>query len=82
MCITPVSLVRVADGRLIVPFPPRASGHVDRFSDFMVKDVETGDCYRADHLLADHIERLLADPKCPPEKAKEYQADLNQVWLH
>ena len=29
----------------------RASGHVDRFADCMVKDVKTGDCYRADHLL-------------------------------
>ena len=29
----------------------RASGHVDRFTDYMVKDVKTGECYRADHLL-------------------------------
>lgn len=29
----------------------RASGHVDRFSDIMVKDAKTGDCFRADHLL-------------------------------
>ena len=29
----------------------RTSGHVDRFADYMVKDVKTGDCYRADHLL-------------------------------
>ena len=29
----------------------RASGHVDRFADCMVKDVKTGDCFRADHLL-------------------------------
>ena len=29
----------------------RASGHVDRFTDVMVRDVKTGDCYRADHLL-------------------------------
>ena len=33
----------------------RASGHVDRFADFMVKDVKTGDCYRADHLLEGHL---------------------------
>lgn len=32
----------------------RASGHVDRFADYMVKDVKTGDCYRADHLLEGH----------------------------
>jgi glycyl-tRNA synthetase len=29
----------------------RASGHVDRFCDIMVKDTKTGDCIRADHLL-------------------------------
>lgn len=29
----------------------RASGHVDRFADFMVKDVKTGECFRADHLI-------------------------------
>ena len=29
----------------------RASGHVDRFADYMVKDVKTGECFRADHLI-------------------------------
>ena len=29
----------------------KTSGHVDRFTDLMVKDVETGDCYRADKIL-------------------------------
>jgi glycyl-tRNA synthetase len=29
----------------------RTSGHVDRFTDLMVKDTVTGDCLRADHLL-------------------------------
>lgn len=29
----------------------RASGHVDRFADYMVKDVKTGECFRADHLV-------------------------------
>ena len=29
----------------------KASGHVDRFSDLMCKDVKTLDCFRADHLL-------------------------------
>jgi glycyl-tRNA synthetase len=36
------------------------SGHVERFTDNMVKDVKTGECYRADKLLEDHIEDLLA----------------------
>jgi len=29
----------------------RASGHVERFADFMVKDVKSGECFRADHLI-------------------------------
>lgn len=35
-----------------VPFyVPRTSGHVDKFADYMVKDVKNGECFRADHLL-------------------------------
>ena len=37
----------------------KTSGHVDKFSDLMVKDSKTGDCLRADHLLENHIDRLL-----------------------
>ena len=29
----------------------KASGHVDRFNDLMMKDVKTLECFRADHLL-------------------------------
>lgn len=29
----------------------RTSGHVEKFADFMVKDVKNGECFRADHLL-------------------------------
>ena len=35
------------------------SGHVERFTDLMVKDPETGECYRADKLLEDAIDNLL-----------------------
>ena len=38
----------------------KTSGHVDRFFDFQVKDLETGTCHRADHLLEGHIDDLLA----------------------
>ncbi len=37
----------------------RASGHVDRFIDWMVKDVKTGECFRADHFIKNHAEALL-----------------------
>jgi len=37
----------------------KTSGHVDRFTDLMVKDPETGECFRADKLLEDAIDSLL-----------------------
>ena len=39
----------------------KTSGHVDRFTDLMVKDPETGECFRADKLLEDAIDNLLED---------------------
>ena len=48
----------------------KASGHVERFTDFMVSDVKTGDCYRADHLLEHALEAFLEDKKQPADKAK------------
>ena len=50
----------------------RASGHVDRFTDFMVTDTLTGDCHRADHLLKAALEALLDDAKSglTPEKRR------------
>jgi len=39
----------------------KTSGHVDRFTDLMVKDPETGECFRADKLLEDTIDTLLED---------------------
>ena len=56
---------------------------MDRFSDFMVKDEVTGECFRADHLLEDVMETLVSDPKGPPEKRDEYQLISAKVYtLH
>ncbi|KAM0984690.1 hypothetical protein EV2_012468 [Malus domestica] len=50
----------------------KASGHVDRFTDLMVKDEKNGNCYRADHLLRDFCtEKLQKDLNIAEEKAKE-----------
>lgn len=38
-----------------------ASGHVERFTDFMVQDALTKECHRADHLLEDALETALRD---------------------
>ncbi|CAI5742398.1 unnamed protein product [Peronospora destructor] len=37
----------------------KTSGHVDRFTDLMVKCTKSGECYRADKLLEDHVENYL-----------------------
>mmetsp|Transcript_6700 Transcript_6700/g.18764 ORF Transcript_6700/g.18764 Transcript_6700/m.18764 type:complete len:690 (+) Transcript_6700:167-2236(+) len=59
----------------------KASGHVERFTDFMITDVKTGDCHRADHLLEDVLEKLLEDTKEPltPERRKEVKQILAEV---
>ncbi|XP_074569150.1 glycine--tRNA ligase, mitochondrial 1-like [Curcuma longa] len=49
-----------------------ASGHVDKFTDLMVKDEKIGTCYRADHLLKDYCkEELEKDLTLSADKAAE-----------
>ncbi|CAF0851964.1 unnamed protein product [Adineta ricciae] len=57
----------------------KASGHVDRFADFMVKDVKTGECFRADHLIEAQLERLLKAKDINPEKKAEIERLLPQI---
>ena len=38
----------------------KASGHVERFADLMVKDKVTGSCFRLDHLIKSSLQKLLA----------------------
>jgi glycyl-tRNA synthetase len=48
----------------LTPYPVlKASGHVDKFEDLMVKDLKTGECFRADKLLEDFIDNLLTKDK-------------------
>ncbi|CAN6248417.1 unnamed protein product [Urochloa humidicola] len=55
----------------------KASGHVDKFTDLMVKDEKTGNCYRADHLLKDFCkDKLEKDPTLSPEQSQEYNKIL------
>lgn len=52
----------------------KASGHVDKFTDLMVKDEKTAQCYRADHLLKDFCkDKLEKDPKLTEEKKAEFK---------
>lgn len=57
----------------------KASGHVERFTDVMVKDVKTGDCYRADHLLEAHLEKALEGKGLTEEQKEEMGAVLRQM---
>jgi glycyl-tRNA synthetase len=45
----------------------------------MVKDIKTGECFRADHLLEGHLEKLAADPKVDPAKKEEYLSVASQT---
>ncbi|SCM04885.1 glycine--tRNA ligase, putative [Plasmodium chabaudi chabaudi] len=49
-CITPYSVLKT-------------SGHVDRFTDLMIKDVVTKDCYRADKYLSEWLNNKLNEIK-------------------
>jgi glycyl-tRNA synthetase len=52
------------DCSILTPEPVlKASGHVDRFADLMVKDVGTGECFRLDHLIKAHLEKIALDKR-------------------
>lgn len=51
----------------------KASGHVERFADLMVKDLLNGECFRLDHIIKGQLEKLLSDKKISEEQRKEYQ---------
>ena len=51
------------EGSAVTPEPVlKASGHVERFTDFMVKDLKNGECFRADHLLEAKLEEMQRNP--------------------
>ncbi|KAH7647807.1 glycyl-tRNA synthetase [Cryptosporidium bovis] len=39
----------------------KASGHVDRFTDLMITDMKTNECYRADKVIEEHISKLIKE---------------------
>ena len=56
------------------------SGHVDRFTDFMVKDEVTGECFRADKLLEDIIDALLlANPNMDIREQEQHKVIQRQA---
>lgn len=68
------------DATILTPYDVlKSSGHVDRFTDYMVRDAKTGDFYRADHLVEAALETRLADPATSAEDRGEYQNILAQI---
>lgn len=57
----------------------KASGHVERFADLMVKDLKTGDCYRLDHLIKGHLEKLASAKDLTQDKRVEIEKTLTQL---
>eukprot|EP00484_Ammonia_sp_Unknown_P021393 CAMPEP_0197044468 /NCGR_PEP_ID=MMETSP1384-20130603/20511_1 /TAXON_ID=29189 /ORGANISM="Ammonia sp." /LENGTH=855 /DNA_ID=CAMNT_0042475927 /DNA_START=102 /DNA_END=2669 /DNA_ORIENTATION=- len=55
-----------------------ASGHVAKFSDFIVKDAKEGTPYRADHLLEEWITELLAEKQLEMSEQEIAQHKLVQ----
>merc|ERR1719427_2032821 len=49
----------------------KASGHVDRFADLMVKDMKNGECFRLDHLIKAALEKVCAEKKTSAETKAE-----------
>lgn len=57
----------------------KASGHVDRFADFMVKDLVNGELFRLDHLIKAHLEQLSMSEKASNKLKMEYEQLLKKV---
>ncbi|XP_067928852.1 glycine--tRNA ligase-like isoform X2 [Watersipora subatra] len=41
----------------------QASGHMEKFADYMVKDLKNGECFRVDHLIQTSLEKFIVDSK-------------------
>ncbi|XP_012288740.1 glycine--tRNA ligase [Orussus abietinus] len=64
------------DCSILTPEPVlKASGHVDRFADLMVKDVKSGECFRLDHLIKAHLETIIVNKKTE-ESVREECRDI------
>uniref|UniRef100_A0A915DJI2 glycine--tRNA ligase n=1 Tax=Ditylenchus dipsaci TaxID=166011 RepID=A0A915DJI2_9BILA len=57
----------------------KASGHVDRFVDWMVKDMKNGECFRADRLIKDNAEELVKKKETAAEVKAELTCILNRL---
>lgn len=70
----------LSDGMLEITSPSltpkavfKASGHLEKFSDFMVKDKQNGQLFRADKLLEEYIDKKIAKGKLNSEEMIKFQ---------
>ncbi|KAG0299930.1 Glycine--tRNA ligase 1, mitochondrial [Dissophora globulifera] len=56
----------------------KTSGHVDRFSDWMCKDLKTGEIFRADHLVENVLEARLDGDKIARNAPVETKAEKDE----
>lgn len=57
----------------------RHSGHEARFNDFMLKDEKTEETFRVDHLIEDHLGKLIASPKISEEEKHKMEEVLRKI---
>ncbi|OII72590.1 glycyl-tRNA synthetase [Cryptosporidium ubiquitum] len=66
----------------LTPYNPlKASGHVDRFTDLMITDTKTNDCYRADKVLEEYVENRLKEKSSNPPKSEHEKNDLESLGI-
>jgi glycyl-tRNA synthetase len=56
----------------------KTSGHVDRFSDWMCKDLKTGEIFRADHLVENVLEARIDGDKLARNAPVETKVDKDE----
>ncbi|XP_072935327.1 glycine--tRNA ligase [Epargyreus clarus] len=62
------------DCSILTPEPVlKASGHVERFADLMTKDVKSGECFRLDHLIKAHLEKIKSEKNTKAELKAEIE---------
>jgi glycyl-tRNA synthetase len=62
------------DCSILTPEPVlKASGHVERFADLMTKDVKSGECFRLDHLIKAHLEKVKSEKNTKAELKAEIE---------
>lgn len=62
------------DCSILTPEPVlKASGHVERFADLMTKDVKSGECFRLDHLIKAHLQKIQSEKNTKVELKAEIE---------